>query len=148
MSNHNKETEARCFHCYRHYVEGTAAWALYMMRMGRKVTNPKYDPRVYYLPEGGMIQIDGMEIIAGNQWIDYWCIDIPDGWEIYEEPKPEPEVKVKVTLEGTVRKSQLNGCFVLDTPMPGNDVHTIRLVELDPNTAELVKALLKAQEGE
>jgi hypothetical protein len=88
MSNHNKETEARCFHCYRHYVEGTAAWALYMMRMGRKVTNPKYDPRVYHLPEGGMIQIDGMEIIAGNQWIDYWCIDVPDGWEIYEEPKP------------------------------------------------------------
>jgi hypothetical protein len=89
MSNHNKETEARCFHCYRHYVEGTAAWALYMMRMGHKVTNPKYDPRIYYLPEGGMIQIDEMEIIAGNQWIDYWCIDIPDGWEIYEEPKPE-----------------------------------------------------------
>jgi hypothetical protein len=88
MSNHNKETEARCPHCYRHYVEGTAAWALYMMRMGHKVTNPKYDPRVYHLPEGRMIQVDGMEIIAGNQWIDYWCIDIPDGWEIYEEPKP------------------------------------------------------------
>ena len=90
MSNHNKETEARCFHCYRHYVEGTAAWALYMMRMGHKVTNPKDDPRVYYLPEGGIIQVDGMEIIAGNKWIDYWCIDIPDGWEIYEEPKPKP----------------------------------------------------------
>jgi hypothetical protein len=89
MSNHNKETEARCFHCYRHYVEGTAAWALYMMRMGHKVTNPKYDPRVYHLPEGGMIQVDRMEVIAGNQWIDYWCIDIPDGWEVYEEPKPE-----------------------------------------------------------
>jgi hypothetical protein len=83
MSNHNKETEARCPHCYRHYVEGTAAWALYMMRMGRKVTNPD-DPRVYYLPEGGIIQVDGMEMIAGNKWIDYWCIDIPDGWQLYE----------------------------------------------------------------
>lgn len=82
----NKETEARCFHCYRHYVEGTAAWALYMMRMGHKVTNPKYDPRVYHLPEGGMIHINGVETIATNQWVDYWCIDIPDGWEIYEEP--------------------------------------------------------------
>jgi hypothetical protein len=80
MSNHNKETEARCFHCYRHYVEGTAAWALYMMRMGRKVTNPKDDPRIYHLPEGGMIHVNGIKSIAGNLWIDYWCIDLPDGW--------------------------------------------------------------------
>jgi hypothetical protein len=92
MSNHNKETEARCFHCYRHYVEGTAAWALYMMRMGRKVTNPKYDPRVYHLPEGSMIHVNGIKSIATNQWIDYWCIDIPDGWQIYEEPQPAYKV--------------------------------------------------------
>ena len=89
MSNHNKETEARCIHCYRHYVEGTAAWALYMMRIGHKVTNPMYDQRVYHLPEGGMIHVNGIKSIAGSEWIDYWCIDIPDGWEIYEEPKPE-----------------------------------------------------------
>jgi len=88
MSNHNKETKARCTHCYRHYVEGTAAWALYMMRMGHKVTNPMYDPRVYHLPEGGMIHMNGVETIATNQWIDYWCIDVPDSWQLYEEPKP------------------------------------------------------------
>ena len=87
MSDHNKETEARCPHCYRHYVEGTAAWALYMMRMGHKVTNPKYDPRVYHLPEGDMIHVNGIKSIATNQWIDYWCIDLPDGWQLYEEPE-------------------------------------------------------------
>jgi hypothetical protein len=87
MSNHNK-----CPHCYRHYVEGTAAWALYMMRMGCKVTNPKYDPRVYHLPEGSMIHVNGIKSIATNQWIDYWCIDIPDGWQIYEEPQPAYKV--------------------------------------------------------
>ena len=93
MSNHNKETEARCPHCYRHYVEGERAWALYMMRMGHKVTNPMYDNRVYHLPEGGMIHVNGIESIATSQWIDYWCIDVPDGWQLYE-PKPEPEFKV------------------------------------------------------
>lgn len=88
--------------------------------------------------------IDGYEF----EWFGYDGYELPDG-RIRDSRilriVPKPEVKVKVTLEGTVRKSQLNGCFVLDTPMPGNDVHTIRLVELDPNTAELVKALLKAQ---
>ena len=94
MSNHSKETEARCPHCYRHYVEGTAAWALYMMRMGHKVTNPMYDNQVYHLPEGGMIHINGrIETIAANLWVDYWCIDIPDGWQLYE-PKPETAFKV------------------------------------------------------
>lgn len=55
------------------------------------------------------------------------------------------EVRVKITLEGTVRKSQLAGCFVLDTPLPGNDVHTIRFADIDPATASMVKELLEKQ---
>lgn len=55
------------------------------------------------------------------------------------------EVRVKITLEGTVRKSQLVGCFVLDTPLPGNDVHTIRFADIDPATAALVRDLLEKQ---
>ena len=102
MSNHNKETEARCPHCYRHYVEGERAWALYMMRMGHKVTNPMYDNRVYHLPEGGMIHVNGIESIATSQWIDYWCIDVPDGWQLYEEPEPEPEPKPAYAVEDWV----------------------------------------------
>jgi hypothetical protein len=56
------------------------------------------------------------------------------------------EVRVKITLEGTVRKSQLAGCFVLDTPLPGNDVHTIRFADIDTATASMVKELLEKQE--
>lgn len=128
MSNHNKETEARCFHCYRHYVEGTAAWALYVMRMGRKVTNPKHDPRVYHLPEGGMIHVNGIKSIATNQWIDYWCIDIPDGWKIYEEPKPEPEPLLADACVGDLCKHR-NGDWsqVIDTNgtyIPGQPIRT------------------------
>lgn len=91
MNNHNKEIEARCSHCYRYYIEGTTAWALYMMRMGHEITNPMYDTRVYHLSEGGMIHVNGVETLAASEWIDYWCIDIPDSWEIYEEQIKEPE---------------------------------------------------------
>lgn len=110
MSDHNKETEARCPHCYRHYVEGTAAWALYMMRMGHKVTNPKYDPRVYHLPEGDMIHVNGIKSIATNQWIDYWCIDLPDGWRLYE-PKPTYKVGdwVKYDIDTYLRVIEPSG---------------------------------------
>lgn len=120
MSNHNKETKARCTHCYRHYVEGTAAWALYMMRMGHKVTNPMYDPRVYHLPEGGMIHVNGIESIAGSEWIDYWCIDVPDGWQLYEEPKPaNPErwVCYECGVKDS-RKGHFPGCSRIVKPKP------------------------------
>lgn len=61
---------------------------------------------------------------------------------ILRKLKPS-EVRVKIALEGTVRKSQLAGCFVLDTPLPGNDVHTIRFADIDPATASLVRELLE-----
>jgi len=120
MSNHNNETEARCIHCFRHYVEGTAAWALYMMRMGHKITNPMYDQRVYHLPEGGMIHVNGIESIATTQWIDYWCIDIPDGWQLYEEPEPaNPErwVCYECGIKDS-RTGHFPGCSRIVKPQP------------------------------
>ena len=146
MSDHNKETEARCPHCYRHYVEGTAAWALYMMRMGHKVTNPKYDPRVYHLPEGDMIHVNGIKSIATNQWIDYWCIDLPDGWQLYEEPQPEPAFKVgdwvEIEVAGVISQQRVRtGVFSDRINAGGFEFYSNGLPVMKPLNARITRKL-------
>lgn len=39
MSNHNKETEARCPHCYRHYVEGEDALQARIAELEQELKN-------------------------------------------------------------------------------------------------------------
>ncbi len=143
MSDHNKETEARCPHCYRHYVEGTAAWALYMMRMGHKVTNPKYDPRVYHLPEGDMIHVNGIKSIATNQWIDYWCIDLPDGWRLYE-PKPTYKVGdwVEIEVSGVISQQLVKlGVFADSINAGGIEFYGNGLPVMKPLNARIIRKL-------
>jgi len=57
--------------------------------------------------------------------------------------KPE-EVKVKISLEGTVRSSINDCCFDLSTPNGG--WATIGYNEIDPATADLVRDLIAKQE--
>jgi hypothetical protein len=85
--------------------------------------------------------IDGYEF----KWFGYDGYELPDG-RIRDSRilriVPKPEVKVKVTLEGTVKPCSVN-TFELCT---NEGSSWIGWKELDPDTAELVKALLKAQE--
>ena len=54
------------------------------------------------------------------------------------------DVKVKITLEGTVRSGINDSCFELSTP--NNGWATIGYNEIDAATTNLVRELIKKQE--
>jgi hypothetical protein len=81
----------------------------------------------------------------GNTYsvVDGCCITVGD--KILAILKPS-EVRVKITLEGTVRNSINDCCFDLSTPNGG--WATIGYNEIDPATADLVRELIAKQEEE
>jgi hypothetical protein len=122
------------------------------------IAEPEPEPQPAYAVgdwvQCGIMQaeiIELREILNGRQ---IYHMKEADGTEYdadssaFDRKLSSSEVRVKITLEGTVRKSQLVGCFVLDTPLPGNDVHTIRFADIDPATAALVRDLLEKQKEE
>jgi hypothetical protein len=81
--------ELLCTVCGRKYSEGTSAWALKMLRLGKKLVHANWPGAIFSLPKGGMIQIDGIDAIGMSFWYDYFAIKYCDAWSIYPEPRPE-----------------------------------------------------------
>ena len=70
--------------------EGSREWALWQMLNGKKVKHERDAANYYYMNENGMLVNKGGQIIEDeSQWLK---TSSSAGWQIYEEPKPKPEV--------------------------------------------------------
>lgn len=113
-------------------------------------TQPKYEVGDWVEYMGEQRKIVGIPIGETKPDIKYWCAQDIGGNEIFiyadniTRKLSPSEVKVKVTLEGTVRSSINDCCFELSTPNGG--WATIGFNEIDPATADLVRELIKKQE--
>ena len=88
--------------------EGSAEWAKQMMLLGRDICN-QYIPGAYYKLDGVRVReyskndnrLSGFISAAG--WIE---TAYNSGWQIYKEPKPEPQYKVGDWVEHKKSKEQ------------------------------------------
>ena len=89
-------------------TEGTKEWAWQQMLLGNKVWNPELDLHktkrtmsqvlsIYYIDSGNIMvrNLSGERSVLGVQKDSHWTVYAePTGWQIYKEPKPEPQYKV------------------------------------------------------
>lgn len=81
-------------------VPGSSAEALENMIKGHKVTS-KDDPCIYWLGEDDLIicgkhgNCEEQPVVSATLWVDYWCIEVPDGWRIYEEGETNEQPKIQ-----------------------------------------------------
>lgn len=74
----------------KHCPEGSREWALWQMLNGKKVKHKRDATNYYYMDKNGMLVSKGEQIIEDeSRWLK---TSSRNGWKIYEEPKPKPEV--------------------------------------------------------
>lgn len=75
----------------KHCPEGSREWALWQMLNGKKVKHKRDATNYYYMDKNGMLVSKGEQIIEDeSRWLK---TSSRNGWQIYEEPKPEPQKK-------------------------------------------------------
>lgn len=143
-----------CYEIIGYLVKpNSTEWGLYQMMEGKKIANERWAGNrihctTYCYLDGNMCRFDGLSKGVAIHISEFLVGVIKDGWEIYEpkpEPKPSPkDVKVKITLEGTVSQDSIlkkAECFTLHTEH-GEYIISLNSIE----ESEQVSELLKAQE--